>query len=135
MGSWGSSSEQFPWVYSSPSRFCCPLGSSQRARRSQFGNSPSPAAKPRQARSCEPKREIKPSQTGCSKLFLFLEPGRDLITRKTYPPATRHRRQKSEPRTQHGQPDCWDPRSAGRRSNATGGKSAGGAAGKEQGRG
>lgn len=36
---------------------------------------------------------------------------------------------------QHGQPDCGDPRSAERRSRATGGEGAGGAAGKERGRG
>lgn len=75
-----------------------PLGSSQRARRSGSGNSPSPAAKPGRARSCAPQRQTQPSQTAYSKTPLFLEFWKDLVIRKTYPPATRHRRQKSAPR-------------------------------------
>lgn len=39
------------------------------------------------------------------------------------------------PRAQHSQPDCGDPRSAGRRSSATEGEGADGTAGQEQGRG
>lgn len=94
-----------------------------------------PGSKARPGPELCAKARNQTRQTACSKSPLFLKPGKDLFIRKTYPPATRHRRRKSEPSAQHGQPDCGDPRSAGRRSSATGGEGAGGTAEKEQGRG
>lgn len=94
-----------------------------------------PGSKARPGPELCAKARNQTRQMACSKSPLFLKPGKDLVIRKTYPPATRHRRRKSEPSAQHGQPDCGDPRSAGRRSSATGGEGAGGTAEKEQGRG
>lgn len=81
-------------VHPIPGRFS--RGSFQRATRSHLRAHP-----PRQPSAAGPElcAQVR-DQTEPNRLFQVvpcLEPGRDLIARKTYPPATRHRRRKVSP--------------------------------------